>query len=73
VKSAARQLQTLTCAPCFKATMRKPSCLTSWSQPGPVGGWATSVGSHGRTKPDGALHGQRAAELRHDTVFLNWL
>jgi hypothetical protein len=38
VKSAARRLQTRMRSPCFQARTRKPSYLTSCSQPGPAGG-----------------------------------
>jgi hypothetical protein len=59
VKSAPRRLQTFERSPSLRTRMRKPSCLTSWSQLAPAGGRSTSVGSHGRTKPTGGP-GRRA-------------
>jgi hypothetical protein len=69
VKSAPRRLQTVTRLPCFQATMRKPSCLISCSQPGPAGGRSTSVGSHGWMNPGGALRRQSEGVARQDTFF----
>ena len=34
-----------------RARMRKPSCLISWSQPGPEGGALAGEGRHGSTLP----------------------
>jgi hypothetical protein len=36
VKSAPRRVQTCTRSPCLRATIRKPSCFISYSQPGMV-------------------------------------
>src|SRR6516164_459333 len=35
----------------LRAKMRKPSCLISWIQPGPLGGALAGDGSHGSTIP----------------------
>jgi hypothetical protein len=53
----------------FQAMIRKPSCLISCRHSGPAGGRSTSLGSHGRTKPNGALRRQRREEMRQDTLF----
>jgi hypothetical protein len=46
------------------ARIRKPSCFTSWSQPGPAGGRSTSAGSQGRTKPASGMRRHLAGEAR---------
>ena len=46
--------QRCTLSPSFRATMRKPSCLTAKSQPGPIGGFSARTGWAGRMNPGGA-------------------
>ena len=45
--------QRCTLSPSFRATMRKPSCLTAKSQPGPIGGFSARTGWAGRINPGG--------------------
>ena len=52
VKSLPRRLNSLTFPPARTAMMRKPSCLISCTQPGPVGGLSTERGRHGSMKPE---------------------
>src|SRR5829696_9581530 len=38
------RLDSRTSSPAFSATMRKPSCFSSWIQPSPIGTFAESTG-----------------------------
>src|SRR6516225_4958498 len=51
VKSFPARVISRTPALSRRAMIRKPSCLISWSQPGPLGGDLAGDGRHGSTVP----------------------
>src|SRR6516165_8747116 len=66
VKSLPWRLMKRTPARSRRAIIRKPSCLISWSQPGPEGGAFAEVGKHGSTIPSRGA----ARSLRSDILYL---
>jgi hypothetical protein len=67
---SAREMAALPNAPCrtallLLARIRKPSCITSCSKPGPAEGLGR-VGWQGWMKPIGGARRERAGEVRHN-------
>jgi hypothetical protein len=66
VKFVPYRLQRVVRPPSLRAMIRYPSCLTSCSQPKPVGGLSTRRGRHGKMKPVGGMRRERPGEIRHN-------
>ena len=56
------RLHRRTSSPSLCATMRNPSCFSSWIQPSPTGTFAESTGRHGRMKPGGLRRSRARGE-----------